>query len=246
MAMSDGQDARLERRLRLALRLVLYPLAIGLIVLTWQRTHPKTAELSPITQAQPTRVRPPAVRWIGATEQGQPVQAATVDGVLTYLQTRVVTHCSDGSTWTLWLSLTSADLQQSGETVSSGQRPLLTTSNQGEPVVISFRLRSRMDGQRVGAILSEVTRNPGHHSTQCSAYGVKYRLSRAADRRSGDMGAPCPALPKCFRRAGCWADEFLAEATESPLWPGELQTMGISGVERSALACRKASTSPPA
>ena len=239
--MSTGQDVRLERRLRLALRLVLYPLAIGLIVLTWQRTHPKTVAFVPTPQAQP-----PAERWVGATGQGQSVWGVTIDGVLTFLETRVVTHCLDGSIWTLRLSLASADLQQSGDIVSSGQGPTLTTSDQGEPVIIAFRMRSWMDDQRLGTLLSEVTRNPGPRGTQCSAYGVNYRLSRAADRRPADVGAPCPVLPTCFQPGACGADELMAAATAAPRWPGELRTTGVPDVERSTLACWPASTSPTA
>jgi hypothetical protein len=178
MAVSNNQDARLERRLRLALRLVLYPLAIGLIVLAWQRTHPKTAAFVPTPQAQPTQGQPLVERWVGGTGQGQPVRAVTVDGVLTFLETRIVTHCLDGSPWTLRLTMFASEFRRTGDIVNGRQGPALTTSDQGEPVRVATRVRTKMYHNPVGTILSKVTRSPGPRSVLCSSGELDYTLSR--------------------------------------------------------------------
>jgi hypothetical protein len=184
MAAPGDQSVRLERRLRLALRLVLYPLAIGLIVLAWQHKHPQTVAHGPTTQVQP-----PVVRWVGSTGQGQPVRAVTIDGVLTFLETRVVTHCLDGSPWTLRLTMFAGEFQRTGNIIDGRQGPRLTTSDQGEPVRVATRVRTKMYHNPVGTIFSEVTRRPGPRSVYCSSYELDYALSRATDRRLGDLGA---------------------------------------------------------
>lgn len=100
MGETDDHDARIERRLRLGIRLVFYPLCLGLIALAW--TH---HQRGPATQAQAPPHQTGATWVFGTTEQGQQVQAAIVDGVLASFETRVVTHCLDGTTWTLRLTM---------------------------------------------------------------------------------------------------------------------------------------------
>jgi hypothetical protein len=173
MAMSHSQAARLERRLRLGIRLVFYPLCLGLIALAWSRYH----------RSSPTMRILPALVWTGATKQGLPVRAVTVGGVLTSLHANVVTHCLNGSTFTLRpLHMTSAQFKQTGDIINGRQGPALTTSDEGEPVLIATRMRARMDDQPHGTILAEVTLSPGPRSVQCSSDELDYTLRRETHR----------------------------------------------------------------
>jgi hypothetical protein len=164
----DAQDVRTERRLRLGIRLVFYPLCLGLIALAW--TH---------YRGPATHVPPPIVSWIGATEQGYPVRALTFDGVLISVRTRTVTSCLDGSSFFVRLYMTSKDFKRTGDIIIGRQGPMPETSNQGEPVLIANRMRVRMGDQPRGTILSEVTRSPGSHSVQCRSQEMSYTLNRA-------------------------------------------------------------------
>ena len=56
--------AGLNRRLGIAVRLVLYPMAIGLIVIAWRHYHGDPPVAHPL-------------RWSGVTSQGQAIRAAT-------------------------------------------------------------------------------------------------------------------------------------------------------------------------
>jgi hypothetical protein len=102
----------------------------------------------------------------------------TVDGVVTWLTTRVTTHCTDGSTWTLRLTMPSDSFQQTGEVVSGRQGPTATVSDQREPVVVATRLHAVMGERPTGTIASEVTRRPGSKALYCNSYNVAYVLHR--------------------------------------------------------------------
>src|SRR4051794_30356031 len=81
----DLTPQRRARKFRLAVRLVFYPLAVGLIAIAWHHYHGDSARAVPI------------VRWQGLTSQKEPIAATTQAGVLTFLDTRVIEACSDGS-----------------------------------------------------------------------------------------------------------------------------------------------------
>lgn len=197
MAEPKRQDLRLERQLRLGIRLVFYPLAIGLIALAWQRTHPKTVSFSPVTRGPASLVQP-FKAWVGVTGQGHPVWAETVDGVLTSLTTSIVTHCRDGSTWTLRLTMFAGRFTRAGDIVNGRQGPARGTSDQGEPVRVTTRVRTKMS-YPVGTIVSEVTRSPGPHSVHCRSYEVDYALNRELGPRANE---PCSLLSLCFPAYG--------------------------------------------
>jgi hypothetical protein len=76
--------------MRIALRLVLYPMALGLIALAWQHYHGSSAPADPIH----------ADGWAGLTDQGETVRAVSSHGVLEILDTGVMERCTDGSVFT--------------------------------------------------------------------------------------------------------------------------------------------------
>ena len=183
MAATDAKTRSIERRLRLGIRLVLYPLCLGFIALAWTHQRGPT-----------TREQPPPVLWVGATEQGEPVRVVTVDGVLISFRTRIVTHCLNGATWVLSLTMSADAFRQTGNVVSGQQGPNLRTSEQREPVVISSRMRARIDSRPRGTIHSDVTRNPGPRSVQCSSPELHYALHRSTDRQPGNNEMLHPVL----------------------------------------------------
>jgi hypothetical protein len=123
MAVSDGQSVRLERRLRLALRLVLYPLAIGLMVLAWQRTHPQTVAH--------VHGPPPPVHWLGQTSQHQTIRAVTALGRLQALRTSIVMPCDDGSSAGLRVVMTAQNLVRRGDRFEGSQQDKILKDSTG-------------------------------------------------------------------------------------------------------------------
>jgi hypothetical protein len=208
MGEADDQDARIERRLRLGIRLVLYPLCLVLIALAWTHHQRGSATQS---QAQPHET---GATWVfGTTEQGQRVDATIVDGVFSYFATRVVTHCLDGTTWTLRLTMSDGEFKQTGEVIAGQQGPILTTSDQGEPVLVMTRVRAQMHHETVGTIVSDVTRRPGPGGVLCSSYEFTYTLRRATDTPGSDE--------------------------RHPSWLTSLRCSVLSGVRHDDLGCRR-------
>ncbi len=177
MAVTDARDASIERRLRLGIRLVLYPLCLGLIALAWIHHRGPTSHGPP----------PPA-SWVGVTEQDEPVRVVTVDGVLTFLQTRIVTYCPNGVTWVLSLTMSGGAFKQIGDVVSGRQGPSRSLSDEHEPVVIASRMQARFGPRPRGTIRSEVTRNPGPRSVHCSSPELHYTLQHPTDRQPENNG----------------------------------------------------------
>jgi hypothetical protein len=180
MAATDARDARTERRLRVGIRLVFYPLCLGLIALAWAHYH----------RGSDTRAHQQSVSWVGVTQQGEVARAVTVDGVLTFLKTRIVTRCLNGETWTLRLIMLAGEFTRTGDVVSGQQGPTATTSDQGERVLIVTRVRAQMRNNLIGTIASEVTRSPGQRSVRCSSYKLNYTLRRTTDSASGATTQP--------------------------------------------------------
>jgi hypothetical protein len=177
---ADEHDVRIERRLRLGIRLVFYPLCLGLIALTWSH-HRRGSATQALAQPQQRDAS-----WVGATEQGEMVQAGTVDGVFSYFQTRVVTHCLDGTTWTLRLIMSGGEFRRTGGVMAGRQGPSMTISDQAEPVLVTTRVRVGMHHETIGTIASDVTRRPGPGRVLCSSYELTYTLRRATDPLRGD------------------------------------------------------------
>ena len=140
---------------------------LALLALAWSKGHGD----------KPTRAER-GLEWIGATDQGRQVRAVTVHGVVTSLTTRVTTHCTNGSTWTLRLTMPADSFGQTGEVVHGRQGPTASVSDQREPVVVATRLHGVMGERPTGTIASEVTRRPGPKALYCNSYNVAYVLHR--------------------------------------------------------------------
>jgi hypothetical protein len=156
-----------DRRLRIAVRLVLYPLALGLIVLVWQRHHSDAAQ---------TKTTDP-VTWSGTTGQGQAVRAVTTNGILTRLNTHVVEHCSDGSVFTLYWTPTQQRLVQHGEDVGGvDKRPGYSYS--GEPVVYDDGMWAHVGAHPYGSISAQDSWTKDGRTVQCHSGPVAFELQR--------------------------------------------------------------------
>ena len=93
---TSRDDQRLERRLRVGLRMVLYAALLGLVVAVWQQ-HRNAA-------AVPSAASPRSlVMWRGQTEQGGQVQARTIDGRLDMVRVALRYDCLDRPFyWSTW------------------------------------------------------------------------------------------------------------------------------------------------
>jgi hypothetical protein len=145
MAVSDGQSVRLERRLRLVLRLVLYPVAIGLIALVWQHTHPQ-----PLAHDLPNPPRP--VHWRGQTSQHQPIHAVTALRRLQALRSVILMPCDDGSSVRFGIVIAAQDLIRRGDQFYGGQDGRISKDSAGRAMTVHAWVRASTTGNLMGRL----------------------------------------------------------------------------------------------
>jgi hypothetical protein len=97
-----------------------------------------------------------------------------------------VTHCLDGTDWTLRLTMSDGEFKQTGDVMTGQQGPNMTISDQGEAVLVTTRVRAEMHHEILGTIASDVTRRPGSGSVLCSSYELTYALRGTTDSLRGD------------------------------------------------------------
>jgi hypothetical protein len=165
---ADPEDVRRARRLGIVVRLVLYPLALGLIALAWQHYHgdPAEADLAP------------AVRWSGATGQGQPVRGDIGDGLLIFFETHVVERCSDGGVYKQDWAVGREVLVQGGEEVH-GREAGRGRAYSGRPVVFDARVSARMGDHPSGTVRAQVRWTADHVTVRCDSGPVTFTLHRS-------------------------------------------------------------------
>jgi hypothetical protein len=133
------------RRYRIAVRLILYPLAFGLILVFWQR-HKSDDPPSPIEQ----------MVWGGLTSQGKGIRALTVSGRLMRLSAHVPETCSDGRTWDFHPVVSQPGLVQRGQEVSADYSGPGNADN-GFPVLYDDSIRVHLNGVLTGTIDAHVS-----------------------------------------------------------------------------------------
>jgi hypothetical protein len=160
-------DARRARRMGIAIRLVLYPMALGLIVLAWQHYHGDSS------QAESIHV----VEWRGVTSQGRAMRAGSVEGRLISLDVTVLERCSDGSPFSFrWTPAQDRFVQHGealrGRTVATGE------TSSGEPAAYDNQVRARIGDHPRGTITVHVdwTRKDG--TVACDSGPVTFELHR--------------------------------------------------------------------
>jgi hypothetical protein len=169
--MDDEVDPRaepLDRRLRIGHRLVLYPLALGLIVFAWQylRSDPPQAEATSI------------VSWSGVTSQRKAIAATTGDGRLTSINTYLVERCSNGSSYTQQWYPGRYRFVQDGENARARQKAA-SRSRSGVPVVFDAQVRAHMGAHPSGTIRAQVSWTTGHGTLRCDSGPVTFALRRS-------------------------------------------------------------------
>jgi hypothetical protein len=184
---SDPDDERLERRLRLGVRLVFYPLALGLIVFAWHARHRGEASADPVH----------VVIWSGLTAQGRPVRAALDDdGRLVSLDTELSEPCADGTAFTLtWYPRQSAFIQH-GDDVDGHTGPQPSTDSYGEPTVSETRLRGHLGAHPYATLTGQVVRTTTHGRVVCRSEPVTFTLHKGAPTvATSRRSPPPPATP---------------------------------------------------
>jgi hypothetical protein len=162
----DAREQRTARRLRIAARLVLYPVAIGLIALAWHHQHrPSASEI------------PDGVHWTGVTSQGQQVEAVTSGVLLTSLDTHLLHGCSDGSSYDQhWFPVQPAFVQYT--TAVRARTVIHSRDSTGEPTTSDTTMVARMGSHPSGTIYARVTRITANGSVPCASEDVTFTLSR--------------------------------------------------------------------
>ena len=150
----------------IAIRLVLYPMALGLIVLAWQHYHG-----DPEAGATPFKTRS------GVTSQGQAIQVSTKGSLLTFFNTRVVERCSNGLSYTQRWSPNLNHFVQHGDDVR-GRETGSGYADTGLPVTRDMRVSARMDAQPSGTIRTRVRLSLDHVRVSCDSGPVTFELHR--------------------------------------------------------------------
>jgi hypothetical protein len=161
----DPRDERRARRLGIAVRLVLYPIALGLIVLAWKHYHPDRPHLHVFH----------VVTWAGVTSQGQAMRARTADGVLTGFDTRVLQRCPRGSGFTGRWYPGQHRFVQRGEELR-GRQAGSGRSTSGQAWTFDNRVWARIGDHPRGTIRTRSTLGTGQGTVRCDSGPVSFAL----------------------------------------------------------------------
>jgi hypothetical protein len=156
------------RRAGVIVRLVLYPMALGLIALAWHEYHGSDTRKGHVYDV---------VRWSGVTSQGQAIRARTSDGVLTGLLTRVEERCRNGRTFHFGWAPGQYRFAQHGESVRGRQAgPGRTTA--GDPFTAKTTLWAQLGDRPHGGISAHLTWSNGGQKVPCASDEVTFSLRR--------------------------------------------------------------------
>jgi hypothetical protein len=165
----DTRNVRRERRLGIAVRLVLYPMALGLIVLAWRHYHGEPGRSAPVH----------LTLWKGVTSQRQPISLATTDdGRVTSVAVHLLERCDRGSIYNQGWTPGLPHLVQHGEDVRGHQGGMGRTYS-GLPVMFDARLWARMGARPHGTMRAQVTWTADHLTESCRSGPVTFALQRS-------------------------------------------------------------------
>src|SRR3954468_13199487 len=167
-AVSPG-DERRARRFRIVVRLVFYPMALGLIALAWQQFHGDAS-----SQGHVYRIG----HWSGVTSQGQAIRVSSADESLAFLDTHVVERCSDGSEFTThWYPARHRFVQHGDD--FRGRQAGPGRDYSGKPVVYDSRVWGRMGAHPRGTIRAQVSWTTSRGRVSCDSGLVTFALGRS-------------------------------------------------------------------
>jgi hypothetical protein len=162
---SETREHKRARRLRIGVRLVLYPLAFGLAALAWHYQHSASAQYDAAG----------SVQWQGLTSQGEPIQATANGVVLSFLHTHLLERCTNG--WTFDQESRQGYFIQFGETVRREQT-YPARSNSNDRTVVNISLDGRMGTHPTGAFRAETKVTTTYGVVRCKSGPVTFTLTR--------------------------------------------------------------------
>jgi hypothetical protein len=159
-------EARRARRMGIAIRLVLYPMALALIVVAWQHYHGGSSNAEPVH----------VVRWSGVTGQGEVISATTADGRLITFDTTVLARCSDGARFRFRWTPGQSRFVQHGQDLHGRSETTVNTASGA--VEYDNRVVARIDDRPHGTIHVQLdwTRNDG--TVACDSGLVTFEVHR--------------------------------------------------------------------
>jgi hypothetical protein len=171
---ADARDLLLARRLKLGVRLVIYPLLLGLLAVAW---HARSAH------GEDGRTPVRAHGWQG-TAPGLvgPAKAVTSEGRLRSLTGTIVLPCGDGSTFTLaWAFRRS--LVQNGTAVVADREVPDDRAEDGGAMSTVTHLEASVGDTAIRASLSTTviwTRADSGRVVRCEGAPLAFTLSRTS------------------------------------------------------------------
>jgi hypothetical protein len=167
------RDLLLARRLKLGVRLLIYPLLLGALVLALHIRH---------AQAQGGGSATPLVTWVGTTAQRYQVSATTQGAQLTSVNANILVECEDGRTFRIDPLFRDSQLVLSGRTWTGEARGDHGFSTDGGAWWADYGISVQTGDAGPTSITQWAKvawRRPGtHNAVTCRASGVAAQLVR--------------------------------------------------------------------
>jgi hypothetical protein len=164
----ERENERRARRIRLVVRLVFYPMALGLIVLAWQQYH------GDVSRGHVFRMG----HWSGVTSQGQEIRARTADEFVAFLSTQVLEPCSNGAVFTVRWRAGQHRFVQHGDDLR-GRATGPGRDDSGRLGEYDTQLWGHMGAHPRGTIRGRVTWRATDGLVSCDSGPVTYELHRS-------------------------------------------------------------------
>ncbi|HEY6760200.1 MAG TPA: hypothetical protein VI318_11955 [Baekduia sp.] len=171
MEAATEDELRLARRLKLGVRLVVYPTLLGLIVLALHARHVQGV----------ARAGTAPVVWRGVGRDAVQAEAVTSAGRLVLFAAPLVERCNDGATFTMRWRVGERGLVQVGTAASARvvQRP--GTAGDGGATTYDMTFDASVGKDAIDVTLSGSvlwTRATSHRVVWCNAGPVRMTLAR--------------------------------------------------------------------
>jgi hypothetical protein len=186
MEAATDAELRLARRLKLGVRLVVYPLLLVLIGVAWHARQARGAQ----DDTQPAAAAAPKVanrHWTGRTQPGArvPVSALgwTADGAIWSLGMAITLPCRDGTTFVLRQTLGPEDFATSGSGARAVVDPSHGRADDGGAMTSAATVDVTTAEDRVGVSVDawvNWTRGDTGRVVRCEADAVRVALTPSA------------------------------------------------------------------
>jgi hypothetical protein len=181
MDAADDRDLVLARRLKLGVRLVVYPLLLGLVALVWHVRHADGAQeprrRGPISR--PVTSYPRYESWVGDTGRSWVVSASSTDASLSRLAAPVALRCDDGDPFTFRLEIWFADGERRADAVEATRAEAGVHADDGSPMAYTARVDAHLGGLPAGHLAVTVLWDRPQGRTRCVSGPVAFALRRS-------------------------------------------------------------------